>query len=330
MDKTMRAAVVGEQGGPEKIGIRRIDVPEPGAGQVRVRVAYSALNPLDTHARAARIKWRHPGFPFVPGYEYAGVVDAVGEGVDESIVGRRVASHGEWGGNAEYAIATASELIPVPDGFSWPTAATFSTSVSTAWHLVHSAGKVQPGMTVLVHSGAGTIGSLVTQVARDAGAKVISLAGGEKKLEYARRFGADHLLDYLAADWTEQVRQLTDGRGVDVVIDGNAGPESAKNYEVIAPLGNVIYIGAMAGRAPDVNISFLIGKSFSITGFVLYFHQERSAGGENAEIESKLSSGEWVIPIEREFRLEEVAEAHRLLEARQLVGRTIIKVGGEL
>lgn len=330
MSSQMRAAVVENAGDPEAIVVRQLDIPEPGPGQVRIRVAYAALNPLDTHARAFRIKWGHPGFPFTPGYEYAGLIDAVGDGVDASMIGRRVASHAEWGGNAEYALATAARVIPVPASYDWQTAATFSTCVPTAWHLVHSAGRVQPGMTVLVHSAAGAVGSMVTQIAKDAGARVIGLAGGATKLEYAGQFGADHLVDYLADDWTDQVKALTDGRGVDLIIDGNAGPNSGRNYDVIAPLGNVIYIGAMAGQAPEVNVSLLIGKSFSVTGFVQFFHQARTGGQENAEIEAKLASGAWRIPVERVFELEDVAEAQRLFEERRLTGRSLIRVGGEL
>ena len=330
MSKQMRAAVVESAGGPEAIQIRTVEVPEPGPGQLRIRVAYAALNPLDTHARAYRIKWGHPGFPFVPGYEYAGLVDAVGEGVDTGLIGKRVASHSEWGGNGEYAIATAARVIPVPERFDWHTATCFSTCVPTAWHLVHSAGRVQPGMTLLVHSAAGAVGSMVTQIAKDVGATVIGLVGGAAKAGYASQFGADHLVDYLQADWTEQVKSLTGGRGVDVIVDGNAGPDSARNYDVIAPLGNVIYIGAMAGQAPEVNVSLLIGKSFSVTGFVQFFHQARSRGSENAEIEAKLASGAWRIPVERIFELDEVPEAQRLFETRQLSGRSLIRVGGDL
>ncbi len=330
MSKQMRAAVVASAGGPETIEIKSIAIPEPGPGQLRIRVAYASLNPLDTHARAFRVKWGHPGFPFVPGYEYAGRVDAVGEGVDAGLIGTRVASHSEWGGNGEFAIATAARVISVPDGYCWQTAASFSTCVPTAWHLVHSAGQLAAGMTLLMHSAAGAVGSMVTQIAKEAGVTVIGLAGGQKKLDYARQFGADHLVDYLADDWTDQVRALTDGRGVDVVIDGNAGPASAKNYEVVAPLGNVIYIGAMAGQAAEVNVSLLIGKSFSVTGFVQFFHQARTKGSENAEIEQKLSSGKWSIAIERIFELDQVAEAQRLFETRQLTGRSLIRVGGEI
>lgn len=326
----MRAVIAEAPGGPDSLALTTAPVPQPGPGQARIRVAYSALNPLDTHARANRIKWGHPGFPFVPGYEYAGRVDAVGDGVDPALVGRRVAAMSEWGGNADFALATASRLVNVPGEFDWKLAATFATCAATAWHLVHSAARLREGMTLLIHSAAGAVGSLTTQIAVEAGARVLGLAGGAEKVTYARQFGAERVIDYLSADWVAEVKSLTGGRGVDVIVDGNAGPDAPRNYDAISPLGNVIYLGAMAGQAPPLNVSQLIGKSFSVTGFVQFFHQARSGGTENAEIVEALSSGRWRIPIERVFALEEVPLAHALFEGRRLVGRSLIEVGGNI
>jgi NADPH2:quinone reductase len=330
MSNMMRAVIADQPGGPETLALRSVPVPEPGPGQARIRVAYSALNPLDTHARANRIKWGHPGFPFVPGYEYAGRVDAVGDGVDPGLVGRRVAAMSEWGGNADFAIATASRLVPVPEPFDWKLAATFATCAPTSWHLVHSVARLRDGMTLLVHSAAGAVGSLTTQIAVEAGARVFGLAGGAGKVEYARQFGAEVVIDYTTGDWVGQVRDLTDGRGVDVIVDGNAGPDAPRNYEAVAPLGNVIYLGAMAGQAPAVNISQLIGRSFSVTGFVQFFHQARTGGAEDGEIIEALASGRWRIPVERVFPLEEVPRAQALFEGRRLVGRSLIEAGGDV
>lgn len=330
MTATMRAIIARQAGEPASLVLDRIPVPAPGPGQARLRVAYAALNPLDTHARAARIRWGHPGFPFVPGYEYAGRVDAVGPGVDPALVGRRMAAMSEWGGNGEFALATAARLVPVPDEFDWRLGAVFATCAPTSWHLVHSAAGLAPGMTAVIHSAAGAVGALTAQIARDAGATVIGLAGGARKLEYARQFGAAEVIDYRAEDWVARVKALTGGRGADVIFDGNAGPDAPRNYQAIAPLGNVIYLGAMAGLAPDVNISQLIGQSFSVTGFVLFFHQARTRGRENAEIVSSLATGRWRIPIERVFELEDVPVAHALFEGRELMGRALIRVGGEI
>lgn len=326
----MRTAMIRTAGGPEVIAIESTDRPEPGPGEVRIHVAYAALNPLDNHARADRIKWQHPGFPFVPGFEYAGRVDAIGEDVEPAWLGRRVAANALWGGNADYALAPAERLVRVPDGFDWYTAASFSTCAYTAWLLVHSAGRVKPGQTVVIHSAAGAVGALTTQVAKAAGATVIALAGGADKLDYAAQFGADHLVDYLQEDWPAQVCAANGGRGADLIIDGNAGPHALRNLDAIAPLGNIIFMGATAGQAPDVNVSALIGKSCSVTGFVQYFHQASTGGAEIKAMNTALADGDLRIPVEKVYDLEDLSEAHRAWENRELRGRTLIAAGGDI
>ncbi|MDX1516524.1 MAG: zinc-binding dehydrogenase, partial [Woeseiaceae bacterium] len=220
--------------------------------------------------------------------------------------------------------------VAVPDGMDWQTAATFSTTAYTAWLLIHSAAKVTPGQTVAIHSAAGAVGIVTIQVAKTAGATVFALAGGDDKLAYAREFGADHALDYDDPDWPQKLRELNGGQGVNVIIDGNAGPNAMRNFDAIAPLGNIIYMGATAGEAPDLNPSLLIGKCCSVTGFVQYVHQLFSGGAEKEATHAALVSGEWRIPIERVYELDEVAEAHRAFEARELRGRTLIRIGGDL
>lgn len=325
----MRAAVVAAAGGPDAISIDDIATPAPAAGQVRIKVAYAALNPLDTHARALRVQWMHPGFPFTLGFEFAGVVDACGDGVDATLIGNRVACSAQWGGCADYALAADSSLVPVPDGMDWKTAATFSTCAYTAWLLVHSAAKLGSGQSIAIHSAAGAVGAMLIQVAKSVGATVFALAGGDKKLAYAATFGADHLIDYTRDEWPEEVVEKNGGKGVDVIIDGNAGTNSMKNFAAIGPLGNIIYTGATAGEAQPISPSLVIGKSCSVTGFVQYVHQAVSGGAEKAATHDALISGKWRIPIERIYPLEDVAEAHRAFEARELVGRTLIEVGGD-
>ncbi|MCY3939876.1 MAG: zinc-binding alcohol dehydrogenase family protein [Gammaproteobacteria bacterium] len=329
MSNTMRAIVAEAPGGPESLQMQELPIPSPGEGQVRIQVAYAPLNPLDTHARADRIKWMHPGFPFVPGYEYSGRVVETGDGVDSALNGKRVAANGQWNGNGEFAIARAAGLVPIPDRFDYQLGSTFSTCAPTSWHLVHSAGRVQPGQTVVLHSAAGAVGIMTTQIAKDAGATVIGLVGGEKKAEWASQFGADHMLDYRSEEWPAQVKELTGGRGADVIVDGVQGPNAPLNYDACAPLGNVIYIGAMGGMAPPADISLIIGKSISVTGFVQFFHQARTRQAEDAEIEEKLASGQWRIPIERVASLDETPAMHAAFENRELFGRTLIEVGGE-
>jgi NADPH2:quinone reductase len=182
----------------------------------------------------------------------------------------------------------------------------------------------------VVHSAAGAVGSLVIQMAKSAGAQVIGLVGGEHKFEFVEQFGPDAVIDYLRDDWPDGVKALTSGRGADVIFDGNAGDRAPMNLDAIAPLGHIIYLGASAGQAPPVPPSMLIGKSCSMSGFVQYFHQAISGGAEMAATHKALADGSWQIPIEREFDLADIAEAHRAWEARELLGRTVIRVGGEL
>lgn len=330
MSQKMRAVVVDAPGEPSVLKLREIDIPEPASGQVRIKVAYCALNPLDTHSRAARVKWGAPTMPYTPGYEYAGRVDAIADDVDEELLGKRVVAVGDWGGNAEYALATAAKLIPVPDAFDWKTAAVFATCAPTSWHLVHSAGKVRKGDIVVVHSAAGAVGALTTQIAKDAGGVVYGLVGNQSRAEYAKQFGAVMLIDRVAGNWADVLLRLTNDRGANVIFDGVAGPDAALNYRAVAPLGNVIYLGQMAGPPPDVHISQLIGKSFSVSGFVQYFHQAASGHAEEEELFANLASGKWRIPVERIEPLEKVAELHTAFEGRALLGRTLLEVGGEI
>jgi NADPH2:quinone reductase len=271
-----------------------------------------------------------PEFPFTPGYEFSGLVEAVGDGVDPELVGRRVVSEGEWGGCAEYALATADRLITIPDGFAWQLGTVYHTCVYSSWHILHTAGRIRKTDTVLLHSAAGAIGTMATQIAKDAGATVVGLCS-PSKFEFAKQFGADHLIDSSADDWVDQLKKVTDGRGADLIIDGVAGPEAPKNFEALAPLGQVIYMGAIGGYAPSVDISReLYMKSIAVRGFVVYVAMAATDGSEKAEIHDALRSGRWKVPITRVVELEEVPELHRIFEARKLSGRALIRIGGEL
>jgi len=325
----MRAIVAESPGGPEVLKVAALEKPQAGPGQLLIRVAYTTLNPLDTHARAARIEWMAPSFPYTPGYEYSGLVEAVGEGVDSSFIGKRVVSEAEWGGCADYAVATATRVVEIPDGFSWQLGTVFHTCAYSAWHILHTAGRLRATDAVLLHSAAGSIGTMASQIAKEAGATVFGLCS-RQKFDFARQFGADHLLDD-RGEWVEELSELTDGRGVDLIIDGVAGPESPRNFEALAPLGQVIYMGAVAGQPPVVDISReLYYKTIAVRGFVVYTAMAATRGAEKATIHEALASGRWKIPITHIAPLEETAELHRRFENRELYGKTLIEVGGEL
>jgi len=327
----MRAVVISQNGGPESLTISDAPIPEPGEGQVRIKVAYCALNPLDTHSRAGRIKWGVPPMPFISGYEYSGKVEKLGAGVDAALLGKRVASAGSWGGCAEFAVAPAKGLVQIPDGMDWKLGTVYYTSTLTAWHMLHTMARMTKGDVVVVHSAAGAVGVMTTQVAKDAGGIVIGLVGSPEKAAYAKSFGCDHVIDEKAdPEWPKKVKELTGGRGADIIIDGNAGPTAPSNLKCLAPLGQVIYIGAMAGQAPDVNISALIGGSQAVRGFVMYHGMAKTKGAEFKEVHEKLMSGKWKFPLNPPLALDQIGKAHDDFENRRTMGRTIFTVGGDL
>jgi NADPH2:quinone reductase len=329
-NQTMRAVVADEPGGPEVLHLKTVPIPQPGPGEVRIKVAYCGLNPMDAFGRGGVLTWMNLPWPFTPGIEHAGIVDAVGDGVEASLIGSRVHARNAWGGNADYSISQAANLLPMAEGLDWKVGSVYRGMTFTAWHCLHTAARVRQGDVCVFHSAAGPVAIMLTQVAKDAGATVIGLVGSAAKIDYARPFGADHLVDYVASDWVAEVMRITDGHGADIIVDGNQGPDAPKNYEAAAANAKVIYIGATAGApAPDVPTFILIGKSIFVGGFNLPLLE---AAGQDAsdEVIDKVRTGAWKIPIGEEVELEDVPELHARFHRRELVGRVIIRVGGEL
>ena len=298
-------------------------MPTPGPGEALVKVAYAALNPLDNHARADRIKWNHPGYPFTPGFEFCGMIDAVGEGVDASLIGQRVATNGQWGGNAEFAAVNTTSLVSVPPDFDWKLASCFSTCAYTAWLLVHSAAPRSKRT-----SGSSSIQrrrrrSLVIQIAKFG--RPGHWSGGRRAgVRVRRTICPDAVIDYLRDDWPDGA---STGRGADVIFDGNAGDRAPMNLDAVAPLGH--HLPRRECRAAPRCASCSLA-SCSMSGFVQYFHQAISGGAKWRQRTRRSRMANWRIPIEREFDLADIAEVHRAWEARELLGRAVIRVGGEL
>ncbi len=328
----MRVVRAEAPGGPEVLTLSRIAVPEPGPGEVLLRVAFCSFNPMDVFGRRGALPWLDLPWPFTPGLEHSGIVEAVGPGGDSSLVGSRAIARNSFGGNADYSIVPVDRLAPIPDGLDWKTATVFGGMTFSAFHIIRTAARVEPGEWCVFHSAAGPVGIMLTQVAKDAGANVIGLVGGPNKTAFAKPFGADHLVDYRADDWAQEVLRLTADRGADLIVDGNQGDGAAKNYEAIAANGRIIYIGATAGAlAADVPVGLLIGKSIFVGGFNLPALDAVYEGvRDNAEAIEKVRSGVWKVPVSETVELEDVPETHARFERRDLMGRVVIRVGGEM
>lgn len=327
----MQAIQMEAFGGPDAMVLTDVAIPEPGPGEARLKVAYVGMNPFDAMARAGKIGFMPITFPFTPGLEHTGIVDAVGEGVDVSLVGRRVISRSNFGGYAEYSIAKAAMLLMLDDRIDLKTGCVYRGASFTAWHALYKAGRLQFGETCLLHSAAGPIGIMGAQIAKSSRCTVIGLAGGPDKVAYAKTFGADHVFDYTEDGWTAKVMEATNGRGVDVIVDGNGKPNAAHNIDLLAPLGRVVYIGATAGDMPDpVDISTLIFKNVSVVGMNLAPIEDPPDSPTDRTIIESVATGVWRVPISEEVPLADVADLHHRLESRQVRGRAVIRVGGEL
>jgi NADPH2:quinone reductase len=329
----MRAFVVDQPGPPEVLRPHNLPVPEPGPGQVRVRVAFVGMNPVDALVRREKLPWMPLRYPFTPGLEHSGVVDAVGEGVDPVWRGRAVLSRLSFGGYADYSIAPVAGLIELPPGIDLLAGCVFRGCSYTAWHALHRVARVAAGERVLVHSAAGAVGIMALQIAAAAGASAVALCGGPGKFDWVRRFHAGPVVDYLADDWPARALEASGGARFDVILDGNGGEQALRNYELVARLGRVVYLGAMSGRdAPPVPVATLVNGSFSVAGMTL--RQVEDPAGSDADrallesIAKAVVTGRWRLPVSEVVPLADVAELHRRLEARELVGRAVIEVGG--
>ena len=333
MQTTMQAFQIDEPGGPGKLRLVELPAPQPAAGQVRVRVAYCGLNPLDIIVRRGEAAWMGAKWPFVPGVEHSGVVDALGEGVSERLLGRGVVSRQAFGGNAEFSILPVANLIVLSDEMDLKSGTVYRGCSHTAWRIVYEAVPLRPGTWALFHSAAGPVGVMLTQFAKRGGLKVIGLVGGPAKLGFAAQFGADALVDLQATpDWATEVTRITEGAGAHLIVDGNGGAESARNFEVVAPGGEVVFIGATSGApAAPVAPGLLIVQHAAARGFNLNVAERLGVSGEalDAQIIPLLQSGAVKLPIASVSPFEAIPELHRRFENREIQGRAVIEVGGE-
>ena len=291
----MRAIVVREFGGPEVMKLE--DVPEPaaGPGQLLVRVSAVGVNPVDGYIRSGSYA-RKPTLPYTPGTDIAGTVEQVGAGVTRFAPGARVYAHNAVGGYAEFALCEEWQAHPLPERISFAQGAALGVPYATAWRALFIRARARAGETVLVHGASGGVGTAAVQIARAHGLQVIGTAGTPDGLALARAQGAHHVLNHRDADYLQQVRPLTGGRGVDVVLEMLANVNLDKDLEVLARHGRVIVIGSR-GRV-EIDPRKTMGVDGAILGMTLFnadraeFHEIHSglvAGLENGTLNPVVS-----------------------------------------
>jgi NADPH2:quinone reductase len=313
----MRAVQIREFGGPEVLEVVDLPVPEPAANEVLVRVTAAGVNFADTHQRGNEYVAKQT-LPMVPGAEVAGVREDTGERV-VAIVGH--------GGYAEYAVAPAARCFPVPDGVDDAAALALLMQGLTAWHLYRTAAKVERGEAVVVHSAAGGVGSLATQLGRALGAgRVIATATSEAKRELALELGADVAVDGSPEGLTERLLEANLGEPVDVVFDMAGGAVFDASFDALAPFGRIVVCGIASRHQNEVRTGKLLRTSRSVVGFWLYHLLDRPAHVDEAlsDLFARAERGELRVVVGGTYPLAEAARAHADLVERRTTGKLIL------
>jgi len=329
----MRAVRVHGQGEPAvALRVDEVDAPEPGPGRVRVRVGAAAANLPDVMMCRGSYPIR-PERPFVLGLEAAGVIDAVGDGVEAQLVGRRVVGVTDLphGGFAEWSIIPADRAYRVPDGVSDADAVATLIAFQTAHLALHRRGGLTAGETLLVLGAAGGVGSAAIQLGKVAGARVIAVARDADKQEQCRALGADEVLDAASADLASDIRAVTDGRGVDVVFDPVGGDAYERAVEGLATDARVLLVG-FAGGLQHIDPGAVLRKSYSVIGVYVGAYSNDDDGRRflhqvQAEIFSALEAQRIRAVVDRTVDLDGVADALEELAARRVVGKIVVVPG---
>ncbi len=322
----MRAVQMTAIGGPEVLHVVQVPEPQAEAGFVRVRNRAIAINFHDINTR--RGDEPDVRLPAILGSDFAGIVDAVGEGVDHLHVGDRVLGINMGGAYAEATLAMGAVAIPIPPGLSFELAAACPVAGLTAYFLTHQVAPVTAGMTVVVHAAAGSVGCFMGGLLRQLGAISIGLVSSEAKAEVARRAGYTQVVNYRHEDSVARVLQLTGGAGANVVFDSVAGPQFQRSFDMTAIDGTVILFGHAAGDPPPESLQHWlrsgrnIGLRTYFLGTTIQAHMEMIAAAY-AHLFEGLISGSIYLPIEM-MPLADAAKAHARIEQQQTVGKVIL------
>jgi len=320
-------AIIEAHGGPEQFKLVDLDVGQPGHGEVRIVQKAVGLNFIDVYQRTGLYPMQ---LPHAMGMEAAGIVDAIGEGVTHLKIGDRVAYASQPPGSyAEARVMPAAQVCPLPDGISFEEGAAMMLKGMTVEYLFHRTTPLKSGDTVLFHAAAGGVGLLACQWARSEGITLIGTAGSEEKCQLAVMHGATHCINYRNADWVDQVRSLTGGKGVDVVMDAVGKDTFEGSLNSLKPLGMMISFGNASGPVPPLDIGILGKKgSLKITRPTVFTHigDHATCQAMGKRLGEKVLSGGVKIFIGQRFALKDVAKAHEALEARTTTGSTILEI----
>jgi len=323
----MKAIHCIEWGGPEMLRVVDLPLPVPAAGEVRIRIAAAGVNFPD--ALIIQKKYQvQPQLPFVPGTEVAGTVDAVGENVSGLRPGDTVVAFVGIGGFADYVCARETQVAPLPSSVDMAVAAGFTLTYATSQHALAGRAQLKRGETLLVLGAGGGVGLAAVELGKLAGARVIAAASSGDKLDAARRLGADELIDYSSTDLREEIRSLTDGRGVDVAYDPVGGAYTVAALRALAWRGRLLVIGFAAGEIPQLPANLLLLKEVSAVGVYWGEFAKRDPAGNRtllSQLFGWLTEGRLRPYVSKQYPLAEAPQALQDLLARRAVGKLVIR-----
>jgi len=325
--ETMQALMCEEHGPPESLKLRNVPIPSPREGEIQIRVHAAGLNFPDSLIIQDKYQFK-PDLPFTPGGEFAGIVTAVGPGVDRFRIGDRVAALANWGGFAEYAVAEANRTTLVPDSMDLETASIFAFAYGTSHYAFKQRAALQAGETILVLGASGGVGLAAVEVAKAMGARVIAGASSDEKLAIAKDHGADELVNYTAQDLKSTVKQLAGKGGVDVIYDPVGGSLADAAFRTIAWEGRYLVIGFAAGGIPAVPFNLPLVKGASIVGVFWGDFVSRAPNTHHAnmnELYALHADGKLEPHISARHDLADGAKAIRSIMERKVTGKVVIR-----
>jgi NADPH2:quinone reductase len=315
--------------GPEGLVWKEVPTPQPGPGEVRIAIRAASLNFPDTLTVRGKYQFK-PELPFVPGSEYAGVVEAVGDGVTQVKVGDAVAAMGSTGGFATHGIAPAKSVLKLPAGFALEDAAAFALTYGTTHHALVDRAALKAGETVLVLGAAGGVGTSAIQVAKAVGAKVIAGASSDEKCAFCRTLGADATINYATQNVRDALKELTGGKGPDVVYDPVGGDLAEPVFRSIAWRGRYLVIGFAQGSIPSLPLNLALLKGASIVGVFwgdfVRREPENSARGM-ADLARWYAEGKIKPAIDQRLPMRELPAAYARMATRQVQGKVVLVNG---
>jgi NADPH2:quinone reductase len=325
----MKAISVPEYGTRDVLEVTDMDKPDPGSGQVLIEVESAGVNFSDVMQRRGSY-YGVPEPPFVPGTEVAGRIAAVGEGVEREI-GEEVFTlvSMDDGGYAEYTVAHEAMTIKLPDTMSFSEGAGFPAQFVTAHSALHEWGKLEEDENVLIHAAAGGVGTAACQIADLQDVTIFGTASTAEKLKFAARNGLEHGINYTEQAFEYEVDRLTDGDGVDLILDGVGGSVLAASVDALAEFGRIVTYGAASGEITEIDSRDIFFQNKSIRGFhlgnALENHPKRIFLGMSA-LRDLIDSDDLHVVIDEEFSLEDCVDAHEMMEDRQTTGKIVLKI----